>query len=83
MTPTLYADKGEVTVAPQKATYIYGAFNVQIPEGKKLAEQDYRFKDATSTNRKPPVKQADSTYRSDAQTLSSTLKPSTQPSSTP
>lgn len=46
MTPTLYADKGEVTVAPQKATYIYGAFNVQIPEGKKLAEQDYRFKDA-------------------------------------
>ena len=48
MSVNLRADGGEITIGARTAVYTYGAFNVILPQGKQLAEDDYT--DAGYTN---------------------------------
>ncbi len=41
MSVNLRADGGEITIGARTAVYTYGAFNVILPQGKQLAEDDY------------------------------------------
>lgn len=41
MSIKLVADGGEITVGARVAVYTYGAFNVVLPEGRELAQDDY------------------------------------------
>ena len=41
MSIKLVADGGEITVGARVAVYTYGAFNVALPEGRELAQDDY------------------------------------------
>ena len=41
MSVNLTADGGEITIGARTAVYTYGAFNVILPQGKQLAEDDY------------------------------------------
>ena len=41
MSIKLVADGGEITVGARVAVYAYGAFNVVLPEGRELAQDDY------------------------------------------
>lgn len=41
MSVKLVADGGEITVGARVAVYTYGAFNVVLPEGKELAQDEY------------------------------------------
>ena len=43
MRPTLIAGGGEMTVGRRTSTYVYGMFQVDIPEGKEQAQQDDRL----------------------------------------
>ena len=45
MRPTLIADGGEMTVGRRTSTYVYGVFQVDIPEGKEQAHQDDRLQE--------------------------------------
>lgn len=45
MRPTLIADGGEMTVGRRTSTYVYGVFQVDIPEGKEQAQQDDRLQE--------------------------------------
>lgn len=45
MRPTLIADGGEMTVGRRTSTYVYGVFQVAIPEGKEQAQQDDRLQE--------------------------------------
>ena len=42
MSVKLVADGGEITVGARVAVYVYGAFNVVLPEGKELAKDEYK-----------------------------------------
>ena len=41
MSIKLVADGGEITVGARVAVYTYGVFNVVLPEGRELAQDDY------------------------------------------
>lgn len=45
MRPTLIADGGEMAVGRRTSTYVYGVFQVDIPEGKEQAHQDDRLQE--------------------------------------
>ncbi len=45
MRPTLIADGGEMTVGRRTSTYVYGVFQVDIPEGREQAHQDDRLQE--------------------------------------
>ena len=45
MRPTLIADGGEMTVGRRTSTYVYGVFQVDIPEGREQAQQDDRLQE--------------------------------------
>lgn len=45
MRPTLIADGGEMTVGRRTSTYVYGVFQVDIPEGKEQAQQNDRLQE--------------------------------------
>lgn len=45
MRPTLIAGGGEMTVGRRTSTYVYGVFQVDIPEGKEQAQQDDRLQE--------------------------------------
>lgn len=45
MRPTLIADGGEMTVGRRTSTYVYGVFQVDIPEGREHAQQDDRLQE--------------------------------------
>lgn len=45
MMPTLIADGGEMTVGRRTSTYVYGVFQVDIPEGKEQAQHDDRLQE--------------------------------------
>lgn len=45
MRPTLIADGGEMTVGRRTSTYVYGVFQVDIPEGREQAQQDERLQE--------------------------------------
>ena len=45
MRPTLIADGGEITVGRRTSTYVYGVFQVDIPEGREQAQQDDRLQE--------------------------------------
>lgn len=45
MRPTLIADGGEMTVGRRTSTYVYGVFQVDIPEGKEQTHQDDRLQE--------------------------------------
>lgn len=45
MRPTLIADGGEMTVGRRTSTYVYGVFQVCIPEGREQSQQDERLQE--------------------------------------
>ena len=45
MRPTLIADGGEMTIGRRTSTYVYGVFQVDIPEGREQAQQDDRLQE--------------------------------------
>jgi len=45
MRPTLIAGGGEMTVGRRTSTYVYGVFQVDIPEGKEQAQQNDRLQE--------------------------------------
>ena len=45
MRPTLIADGGEMTVGRRTSTYVYGVFQVDIPEGRERVHQDDRLQE--------------------------------------
>lgn len=45
MRPALIADGGEMTVGRRTSTYVYGVFQVDVPEGREQAQQDDRLQE--------------------------------------
>ena len=45
MRPTLIADGGEMAVGRRTSTYVYGVFQVDIPEGREQSQQDERLQE--------------------------------------